>query len=112
MEKQLGKITNVRFGRGGYQDVQFGLSLTFEGKSWGCGTIITGGWAYGHLSPDKHTKWTEEDRTKSMAEMCQKIDKVLGDAGVDDVAKLKNMPVEVTFDGNTMKDWRILKEVL
>ena len=36
IEKKLGKISNVRFGHGGYQDAMIGLSLTFEGQgSWG-----------------------------------------------------------------------------
>jgi hypothetical protein len=44
--------------------------------------------------------------------MVERIDKILTDAKVDSVDKLKGKPVEVTFDGTTLKDWRILKEVL
>jgi hypothetical protein len=36
----------------------------------------------------------------------------LKDAKVNSVDELKGKPVEVTFDGNMLKEWRILTEVL
>jgi hypothetical protein len=44
--------------------------------------------------------------------MVERIDKILTDAKVYSVDKLKGKPVELTFDGNMLKEWRILTEVL
>lgn len=113
-EKRIGKITAAIFGVGGYQDAAFGLSLTFESKrgAWGVGTFINGGWCPGRIDPDKHCQWTEEDRGRQQIEMCRKIAETLNAAAVDDVAKLVGKPVEVTFEGNRLKDWRILTEAI
>jgi hypothetical protein len=40
------------------------------------------------------------------------VSKLLKDAKVSSVDELKGKPVEVTFDGNMLKEWRILTEVL
>jgi hypothetical protein len=40
------------------------------------------------------------------------LSKLLNEAKVSSVDKLKGIPVEVTFDGNMLKEWRILTEVL
>lgn len=109
--KEFGKITNVVFGYGGYQDAQFGLSLSFEGKGWGCGTFIAGGWSL-DITADEYAKWTEEDRIRTMGEMVLKVNVIMQKAKVHDVTKLLNKPVEVTFESNTLKDWRIFEEVL
>ena len=114
MEKRLGKITNVRFGLGGYQDCQFGLSLCFESKneSWGVNDFIAGGWSISRDCDSPFCKWTEKDRDDGFAKMVRRINQLLIDAKIDDVAKLKGKPVEVMFDGNCLKEWRILTEVL
>lgn len=114
IEKKIGKIASVRFGSGGYQDAAFGLSLDFESKktSWGVSTFISGGWYPGVIDPDKRSKWTEEDRRKSMAELGYKIARILSAAKVSDIKELVGIPVEVTFVGNTLKDWRVLEEAL
>jgi hypothetical protein len=39
------------------------------------------------------------------------ISKLLSDAKVDDVMKLKGKPIEVTVEGNCVESWRILTEV-
>lgn len=110
--KELGKITAVRFGRGGYQDCYIGLSLTFGGDGWGVGTFISGHWDPCLMKRSEHAKWTEAERTAMQAELVVKISELLRDAKVNDVTKLLNIPVELTFDGAMLKDWRILKEVL
>lgn len=111
MNKELGKIQSVRFGFGGYQDAMFGLSLTFEGKGWGVSDFISGGWGSSITSGDS-CKWTEHDRNITRASMVERIDKILTDAKVDSVDKLKGRPVELTFDNMDLKEWRILTEVL
>lgn len=111
MNKELGKIENVRFGFGGYQDAMFGLSLTFSGAGWGICDFVSGGWQ-SSIEGGGNCKWTEHDRNITRAAMVERIDKILTDAKVDSVDELKGKPVEVTFDGMTLKEWRILKEVL
>jgi hypothetical protein len=40
------------------------------------------------------------------------LSKLLKDAKVRSVDKLKGIPVEAIFDGNVLKEWRVLTEVL
>lgn len=109
--KELMKISNVAFGAGGYQDAQFGLFLDFSSKSSGVSASIVGGWDYS-IKVDKYTKWTEEDRSHDMAQMCKTISQILSDAKVSSVDKLKGIPVEVVFSQRTIQSFRILEEVL
>ena len=111
MEKKLGKIQSVRFGHGGYQDACIGISVTLGDGSWGVGDF-KGEWDPELVTTSEYTKWTEEDRTKSIDESIRFISKLLKEAKVDSVDKLKDIPVEVTFDGMMLKEWRILTEVL
>ena len=109
--KELGKITEVSFGYGGYQDGQFGLNveLTFGGCS--AFQFINGGWS-DDVKISSNTKWTEQDRSEQRVIMIKKINKLIKDAKVRTIDELKNKPVEVTTEGMTVKDWRILTEVL
>jgi hypothetical protein len=111
-EKRLGKITSVRFGRGGYQDAMMGLTLSFGGEGWGVFTTLGDVWDPATTKWTEMCRWTEVDRDRHLAVMCREISKLLKDAKVDDVAKLKDRPVECTFDGSMLKDFRILTEVL
>lgn len=110
IEKRIGKIKSVRFGFGGYQDAMFGASFDLGSTKdcWGVGDF-KGAWA---RDPDKHCKWTKADRDKVFAETCLFLRDIMQDAGVDSVDKLKGVPVEVEFDGKTLKSWRVLKEVI
>ena len=110
-EKQLGKISHVKFGHVGYQECMIGLELTFEGKGWGVGWSM-GGWDAEKIKCDKHCKWTEADREADYVKIMRFVAKLLKEAKVDDVSKLKNIPVECTMEFNSLKDWRILEEVL
>ena len=110
--KVLGKITSVSFGYGGYHESMMALNLTFEGSGLGTTWAITGGWAPSIVEWTDRCKWTEEDREKEQVSLVRQIDKLLTDAHVDSIDKLKNKPVEVEFENNTLKSWRILTEVL
>ena len=112
MNLELGKITHVRLGYSGVQDAMFGLDITFEGKGWGVSTFISAGWKDVYKPEGEHHKWTEEDRNVLRAELCKKIDIILDSAKVNDINKLVGIPVEVIFENNTIKDWRVLEEVL
>jgi len=109
-EAKLGKIENILFGYGGYQNAMFGLSITLSGKGWGVGDF-KGGWSL-DITVGEYTKWTEEDRDKEFAKVCRFTNKLLQDAKKQTIDQLKNIPVEVTFDGNSLKSWRILTEVI
>ena len=109
-EKKLGKIESVRFGMGGYQDAMFGLSLSFEFSGSGvCDFFGTWGPT---IDCSEHCQWTEDDRDKDHAKTMRRIADLLVEAKVDDVSKLKGKPVEAEFNGNTLKSWRLLTEVI
>lgn len=109
IRKELGKIAKSRFGYGGYQDAQLGLSLEFTGDGFGVGHFD------GFWSPrmwTEHCKWSKEDQIKAFGELLVRVDKLLTDAKVDYVAQLEGKPVMLEFEGNMLKSFRILTEVL
>ncbi len=117
MKKELGKISSVKFGKGGYQDAQFGIWFSFTMPGSGVGT----GEGFWVSEWSEHCKWTNESRIKYFGELVMKIAKWCEEAKVGDVSELAGIPVELTFDGddpaqsswgNKLTDWRILTEVL
>lgn len=114
METVLGKISRVKFGHVGYQDCMLGLELTFAwpGAGIGCGALPGVFWDPYKLEHHKNARWTEEDRDKCFIKHMRYISRLLHEAKVDDVYKLKDIPVEIKIENNTFKDFRILKEVL
>ena len=111
MEKRLGKIKNVRFGIGGYQDCQLGAHFELGGDSWGV-TDSRSVWDPTRVKCEEYTQWTEEDRNKQMNDIMRYVSSLLKDAKVDIVEELAGKPIECSFDGNILKEWRILTEVL
>ncbi len=56
MEKRLGKIENVKFGLGGYQESMIGIHVTLGDGSWGvCDTRSA--WDAEIIEWSKHCKW-------------------------------------------------------
>lgn len=108
LRKELGRISSARFGWGGYQDAMIGLSLTFEGKGWGCGHF-EGAWG---IDRSEYAKWSEEDRIRQLGETCLLLRDTLKAAKVQDVVSLIGTPIECTFEGNGLQSWRVLEEVL
>lgn len=110
IKKELGKIKSASFGRGGYQDVQIGISFSFSGgdSGWGTGDF----WGFWDGERSDSADWSEADRIAYLGMMVMRLDQLLLDAKVFDVAKLVGVPVEVTFNGNRMQSWRILTEVV
>ena len=110
IRKEIGKIQNVSFGHGGYQDAMIGISFTLgsEKGAWGVGDF----WGYWSMEPDKYTKWTKKDQVNTLGETVLRINQLLSDAKVFDINKLQGIPVEVEFESNTLKSWRILTEVI
>lgn len=110
MEKRIGKIKSISFGLGGYQDAQIGVSVTLgsDTESWSVGDF-RGYWA---MNRDDHCKWSEEDRIEHLGGVCLWVRNLLNFAKKQRLDQLAGVPVEVTFDGNTLKDWRILTEAI
>ena len=111
METRLGKLSNVKFGLGGYQEACLGLTVIISGEGWGVGDNKSA-WDANQIKHSKHCKWTEEDRSKGYDEVMRYISDLLSDAKVSSVDKLNGKPVEATFDGMALKSWRILTEVI
>ena len=111
MEKKLGRIENVKFGIGGYQNAMIGLHITLGNNGWGVQDSRSA-WDAENIKYSKNSKWTEADRDKKYAEIVRYLSKLLKDAKVNNIDKLKGIPVEVTFEDNMLKEWRILTEVL
>jgi len=110
-KKLLGKISEVYFGLGGYQECQIGLHLTFDMNGYG-GCRDFAAWDPTLVKHDNNCKWSEESRDKQFAEIIRFVSKILSEAKVDRVEKLKGKPVEITVENGCIKDWRILTEVL
>lgn len=113
IEKKIGKIQSVKFGHGGYQDAMLGISFTLgsDAESWGVGDQRCE-WDPHLIACTEHCKWTESDRSRHFDEVMRYISNLMHDAKVSDIAALKGKPVEVTFEGMTLKEWRILTEAI
>ena len=111
MGKKLGKIQDVSFGLGGYQGAMIGIHVTLGNEGWSVGDSRAN-WDVEQVECTENTQWKEEDRDGWYSEIMRYVSKLLKEAKVDSVDKLKGKPVEVTFEGNTLKEWRILTEVL
>jgi hypothetical protein len=107
-EKRLGKISKVIFGKGGYQDAQFGIWFVFEFD----GCIVTSGHGVWGGSPSERSKWTLESKKKEMSEIMLYIEELMTLANVTQIQDLKGVPVEVTLTDNKFDDFRILTEVI
>ncbi|MDH4263948.1 MAG: hypothetical protein OEV78_12990 [Spirochaetia bacterium] len=111
IEKKLGKITNIKFGIGGYQDAMLGLHYSFSGDGWSADSSESA-WDCELIKWSINCKWSESDRDKQYTDIMRSVSKLLKQAKVDSVDKLKNIPVEVLFENYALKSWRILEEVL
>lgn len=112
-EKVLGKIKSISFGITGYNDMMLGYSIEFSLDGGSRGVITSQGFLdYNRVKHSEHCEWTEQERDTGMINMLKKLSDVLKLAKVDTIDKLKNIPVEVTLEGDTFKSWRVLTEVL
>lgn len=109
MEDRIGKIQEVRFGIGGYNDAQMGLTVTLGSAkgSWGV-MSFKGFWS--DRSPG--AQWSESDQDVRFAEVVRYIRDLLRAAKVESLDQLVGKPVLVTFDGTDLKAWRILEEAI
>lgn len=110
-EKRLGKIEAVSFGIGGYQDAMIGLHITLTGEGWGTCTTQSA-WDAELIKHTKYCNWTEEERSEQYAEIVRYLSKLFKQAKVKDVQELKGILIEATFEGMSLKEWRVLTEVM
>ena len=112
-EKMLGKIVEAKFGLGGYQNTALGLHLTFESikDKWGA-SYTQSFWDFNTIKYNENCKWDEDDRRDAYINIMIYVSNILDDAKVYTIDQLVNIPVEVVFEDNKIKDWRILTEVL
>jgi hypothetical protein len=109
-EKRIGKIRKITCGHGGYQDAMIGFTIDLgsDKDSWGVGDF-RGMWA---MERSERCKWTEADRLKQLGETMMWISDLLAKANKTHMDQLKGVPVEVTFNDNTLESWRILTEAI
>jgi len=107
----LGKIVGAQFGFLGKDDTVIGLHLEFSFEGQGLYLDRYGGLVAEH---QEGYKWTEEDRSALNADLVNYVVKTLREARVADVAGLVGRPVSATVETNfqSLKDWRVLSEVL
>lgn len=108
--RELGKILAATFGCVGYQDCELGLHLTLGNDSWGV-TVSESFWD-ANLINSKNARWSEADRDARYTSIMRFVSGLLAAAKVSSVDKLVGKPVEVIFEDNTLKDWRVLTEVI
>ena len=111
MKKQLGKIQEVTFGIGGYQDGMLGIHFTLGDGSWGVQDYKCS-WDSNRIKHSEYTKWTENDRSDAYVEIMRYVSDLLHQAKVTDITQLQGIPIEAEFEGRVLKSWRILTEVL
>lgn len=105
---ELGKIKTAQFGWGGYNESMVGVTFDLGGAGWGVGDH----WGAWGTERTEYCKWTEDERLRQLGEVCMRLAALLKAAKVEHVANLPGTPVEVTFEGNTLKSWRVLEEML
>jgi hypothetical protein len=97
--KMLGKIESVSFGY--LEPWIFGLNLFLSFGSWKTNT----GFQY-------NPEYPKENEALWSVKMISDVQKFLKDAKVNTISELKNKPIEGEFIDSTLKDFRILTEVL
>ena len=105
--KFLGKITSAEFGKCPDYPQFVGIQFKFRYDcfSEGCG---------GKYTVNLHEKciWSKEERAIACMNSFDEINKILKAAKCNYVSQLVGKPIEITVDGNSFKDFRILTEVL
>jgi hypothetical protein len=106
---ELGKIESVSYGI--CRDRGYLMGITFVLTFPGAGCISSK-----QVNMSKHTErcnWSIEDQNEQIVELMHYISGLLKDAKVDNIAALKNIPIEANFKNyNMLESFRILTEVL
>lgn len=108
IDRRIGKVQKVRYGNGvGYQDAMTGIQFTLGSAGWG----VIDSWA-AWTTYSEGASYSKEEWMLQHGKVTLRIADLLLQAKVDQVVDLKDIPVEVTFDGGILKSWRVLTEVL
>jgi len=103
--KTLGKITSFKFGINEWCMGSF-LTLSCDGCCVNTNNV------YNCTKHTEYSKWTPEDQKDWAAKALMTLHDWMEEAQVSDVSEMVGIPVEVTWNGNLMKSWRILTEVI
>jgi len=113
MDNKLGKISKASFGIGAYNDTMLGLHLELSFNGGSSGTMTSHSILdFNRVEHTEHTKWTEEDRAQQAVEVLKHLSATLKYAKVNTVEQLVGIPIRGHFDGNTLRSWSVLTEVL
>ncbi len=104
MRKELGKIKSIDIH---LEDGLLGMVAVLSGVGWRVDTSATKRFEW-----SKNCQWTIQDRNKTFVEIWARIHQLLADAKCRYLSDLVGVPIEAEFDGNLLKSWRILTEVL
>ena len=108
MSVQLGKIEEVRIGKGGYQNAMFGVTFVLSGDSWA--TIdFKGTWDVSIETPESGA-WSDLDRLRILGEAMMFLSELMNKAKVAKMEDLKGVPISATFS-DKLEGWRVLTEV-
>ena len=110
MKSELGKIERANFII--TSEGLIGLQLTLTGRNWG--SVDT---SYATLDLNKHPVRDgigddTQTRLSKYALVLKNISDLLHKAKVHSVKDLEGTPVEIMFENKTLKNWRVLEEVL
>lgn len=105
MDTMFGKIHTATFID---TDGRLGFLFDLKGTGWGCGDF----WGFWSTDHTPSCEWTPETRHIALGEACMRVQKLFVDARKRSLDQLVGMPVEATFEGNLLRSWRILSEVL
>lgn len=109
IEKKIGRIKEISFGYGGYNEGMIGISFTLgsDKDHWGV-SDFKGTWA----DRCEGAEWSEEDQIKIWGETILWLRGLLKDSKKININDLNGVPVEVTFEDRRLQSWRILTEVI
>lgn len=107
IKTELGKISAIKVG---LDDGWLGIKFVLEGTGWGVTTSNPNGGAWFIRPP--HAKWSVEEQKTRLGEDLLYIGQLLTDAKVTDINNLIGKPIQATFNGSVLCNWRILTEVL
>lgn len=102
--KQLGKILKWETG---FHDYGFGVVYTLGGESWG----VSSSQIFAAKYEDRF-RYSREEWEQNVIQYALFERDTLLSAKKQRVEQLVGTPVEVIFEGNLLKSWRVLTEVL
>lgn len=104
--KKLGKIKQFDFGI--FDGYRFGVRFELGGEAWGVQDEKS---FFVKFNPNAKT-WDMETMKEEYASIMFYIRDLLTKAKSSNINDLVGIPVECTFEGNLLRSWRILEEVL